>query len=143
MEIKVSDEALTEVEFDVNVFKRELVKDWNLKEAVSRSVSTSNQTIVDYIYNNMDWGKIIDFIGELRVTKFRIRLVQIEYKDWVRFYTGTFVKNTFKFKTKKESGSEVMLIQSLIKDKGFDLYNLVRSNQYRYDKEWKPPLPSE
>jgi len=145
MKIRIT-QLLAEGEIDLVKFKQVLGKTWDMEMAVKQSLrnvvsADGNEAISnkfrEFVYLGMDWDGIIGAFNKTKDESVAIRMFGVEYEGWTKFVPKTIGESAREFELGeiKEDGKDVILIQSLIKQPSFTIWNMIKNGQFIYSKE--------
>lgn len=145
MEIEIRTKPIAKARTDLVMFRKLLAKDWSLEKAVRKSSEIIDcpdemrKQFMQLIWLGLDWKGIINQFGVIKDTEMKIKLYKVKYKDWVKYEPGWISSDAtkFKLKEKRESGEDVIMIQSFIKQPSFTIKNFIDNEQFTYpENKW-------
>lgn len=156
MEIEITGKSRAEAEIDLDNYRKVLGETWDNKRAVLESAKVkyidgpmTKAQFKQLLWLGLDWGKIIDTFTDLKDSKMQVRLFDVKYKDWVKYYPGAFDESARKFDIdeEKKSGEDIILIQSMIKTPSFTIKNFIDNGQFIYGQQarskWRAIIQGE
>lgn len=141
MKLKLIGKPYAEAEVNLNDFKKSLSEDWNMEKAIKNNTifkfnkhkELSEEQLRNLVWGALDWAGIMDALGETHEDIMKVHFYFVEYNDWKRLYPGTVVNGKeVELVEEAEDGHATILIQSLVKNRNFDLKAFIKQGQFTY-----------
>lgn len=140
MKLEIMGKSFAEAEVSLTDFKKDLSKDFNLRNAIidntkilrCDSTDINVDSLKTLVWGSMDWAGIIDELSERHEDSMKVKFFVVKYSDWNKLYPGNMDDKNIEFIEEKESNYATLMVQSFVKNPNFDIKAFLKQGCYLY-----------
>jgi len=147
MEIKIVGDMLASCKVNMKQFRIDYSRTLDLKESIGnnfkvlKSGNLDEEKLLKHVRLGLDWGRILDLVGEIDKDEMEVRFYKCEFKDKVEFYPDLVSEDgrLFVFRQEIKEGHDLIMVNSFISNPDFDIRSYLNSTTFNYGLvKWKP-----
>jgi hypothetical protein len=142
VKLKIIGEAYAEAAVNLTLFMDDFATHEDMEQAIKDNTTIvmnkhkdelNEEDLKTLVWGALDWGGLLDLIGDRERDIMLVRFFLVEYKDWIKLYPNE-VKHMreWDFLESNESGVATLLVQDLVPNPNFDLKSFIKEGQFTY-----------